>query len=460
MSPGPSLSVSLRAAALLALVGCTESTTPPEPTARRPNVLLIVLDTTRRDRLSTYGHRVETTPHLSRIAAEGVLYENCITPGSWTLPSHASLFTGLFPRDHHATVEHLHLDDEFVTLAETLGDAGYATVGFTNNAWLSKGMGMTQGFAEWQEIDARDWGYSDTGAQVTNRRALAWLDARPDPSRPFFMFINYFEPHLPYAPPPPYDTRYVPGDADPATLAALRKWKNPRELGFILKQPGMEVTARQFELLLSQYDGEIAYLDSRLGELFDALGERRLLDDTVLVITSDHGEHFGEHGMMDHKMSLYDVLVHVPLVVRYPPAFPGGRRIRAHVQTIDVFPTLVRLAGAVGAHGPGLPLDDEHGRGRPYTFAEFGKPDVFIGVMRRTYPNADLGALHRALKMVRGERHKYIWASDGCEELYDIVADPLEENDLAAQYPELVAQFGEALAAFTASREPVADAGP
>lgn len=420
---------------------------------QRPNILLIVLDSTRRDRLSTYGHPVPTTPQLDRIAAEGVVYEQCITPGSWTLPSHASLFTGLFPRDHHATVEHMKLDDRFLTLAEALGTAGYETAGFTSNAWLSMGTGVEQGFDQWQDIWSMQPGYPDSGAALTNLRVLTWLGARRDRSRPFFMFINYMETHMPYAPPPPYDKRYVPRDADPAMLAEIRSWKNPRELGYLLKAPGFDVTPKQFELLLSQYDGELSYLDSRVGELTEALRERGILDNTVLVITADHGEHFGEHGIMDHKMSLYDVLVHVPLIVRYRPGFPAGRRVRAQVQTIDIFPTLLRLGGAEGALGPGLPVDDDHGPGRQYAFAEFAKPDVFIDVMRQQFPQADLARFNHSMTMVRGERFKYIWASDGLEELYDIVADPLEQWDVGAAHPEILGELRAELTRFRDGRE-------
>lgn len=441
----------LVAGAIALVAGCGRST--------RPNVLLIVMDTARSDRLSCYGYARPTTPHVDGIAAEGLLYENCITPGSWTLPAHASLFSGLYPRDHHTDSGNQTLAESFTTLAEELGAAGYQTVGFSNNVWLSKSSGLQQGFAEFHEVWRDHLGpqFPDDGAGMTTERVLRWIDARPDPHRPFFLFINYFEPHLPYRPPPPYDRRFLPASADPQEVAMLQSWQHPREVGYILKVPGMAVSPEQFALLEAEYDGEIAYLDSRLGELVAGLRARGLYDSTVVAVTSDHGEHFGDHGLMDHKMSVYDALLRVPLVLRYPPALPHGRRIQAHVQTNDLYPTILRLAGIDRAAPAGsrlLPLEDGESAGREYTFAEFDRPTTFLAVMDKRFPGVDYRAFDRALKAVRGHRYKYIWTSDDRPELYDLGADPGEEHNLVASRPEVLAGLRDVLAAYERGSDP------
>lgn len=434
------------AGCLLPVVGCASGDT-------RPNVLLVVLDTTRRDRLSTYGYPRETSPALDRLASEGLVYEQCISAGSWTLPSHASIFTGLYPRDHHTTVENWTLGKDFTTLAEVLSSNGYATAGFCCNPWISDETGLLQGFRDVEEVwrnrrkDPRD----EHGAARTTEAILEWLDARHGAEEPFLIFANYLEPHTPYRPPQPFRDRFLAADADPIAVQEVMAWKTPREFGYMLGVPGMEITDAQFAILDDLYDAEVAYQDSRLGELVDGLRTRGLLDTTLIVVVADHGEQLGEHGMLDHKMTLYEENVRVPLVLRYPPVLAAGLRIRAMVQSNDIFPTVLSLAGIDQPTPAGsrlLPLNDDEEASRPYAFVGMARPTVFMELMEREWPGAGVRKFDRSLRAVRDTRFKFVWASDGERGLFDLQADPTEQVNLSGSLPEVETRLQQALTRF------------
>ncbi|MGH9339828.1 MAG: sulfatase family protein [Acidobacteriota bacterium] len=423
----------------------------------RPNVLLIVMDAVRADHLSPYGYARKTSPTLDRVAAEGVLYESAISAAPWTLPSTASLFTGRYARDHGVSSMKLKLQPSQVTIAELLREAGYQTVGFSGNAFVGEVWGLAQGFDEFFDV----WrGLSesrvDDGAEATNEWISDWLETSRDTDRPFFMFAMYFEPHFPYSPPRPYSTRFLPDGADPEQVARLRSWKHPREVGYVLKAPGMEVTEREFEILKSQYDGEISYLDSRIGELLADFKTRGILDNTIVVITSDHGEHFGEHSLMDHKMSLYEEVIRTPLIIRYPPALSAGVRVRQQVQNVSILPTVLSLAGLKcpdNLNSPPLPIRGGQA-GQRYAFSEFERPAMFLDVMKEAFPQADPSPFDRALKAVRTERYKFIWSSDLKHELYDLKRDPREQNNLYRKRREAAQELLNVLEAFRRGEGP------
>lgn len=427
--------------------------------AQRPNVLLIVIDTLRADHLTSYGYDRRTTPHIDRLAEEGVLYEECISSSSWTLPAHASLFTGLFARDHRTTSENWTLDESFETLAELLKEAGYHTGGFSNNVWTNDVSGLKRGFDTflemWREQPEREKGISfddptvDMGAARTNEEIFAWLDGLSDKSRPFFVFINYFEPHLPYRPTQPHDDDFLTEKIDQGTIRRLRSFYSPREYGYILGVPWMEVSAREIEILTALYDGEIAYVDSMIGQLVKGLETRELLDNTLLVITSDHGEHLGEHHMLEHKLSVYDPLLRVPLILRNPGRIPAGVRITTQVQAHDVFGTILDTTGVRKDFLPRLPLED---RAHEYTFAELAYPRIFLDVIAKEIPGWDASAFARSLKVVRGQRYKLIWGSDDRLELYDLAADPGEMQNLAGSQPAVLEKMQKVLEAFNAGK--------
>ena len=353
------------------------------------------------------------------------------------------------------------LDERYETLAERLAAAGYHTGGFSNNVWTNPTSGLEQGFQTfeelWREQTSRNEGISkdvptdDMGAAQTNRDIFAWLDGldRQQDDRPFFVFINYFEPHLPYRPTEPFDDDFLPDGVDQGTVRRLRSFYSPREYGYILNVPWMKVPDRDLEILTALYDGEIAYVDSKIGELVEGLRKRGLADDTVLVITSDHGEHLGEHHLLSHKFSVYEPLLHVPLIVWGPGRIPAGRRVASQVQSHRIYGTVLDLAGLADPERPSdrpLPAEDETDPG--FTFSQLAYPKIFLEVVHDKIPGWKTDAVERALDAVRGPRYKLISGSDGGEELYDLVADPGETKNLADAKPAELERLRKALNAF------------
>ena len=408
----------LLASAGLALAGCGA--------APRPNILLIVIDTARADRFSFNGYAKETSPRIAALAREGTLYTNAYTPPPWTLPAHASLFTGLYPSAHGADAGNLRLDDDLPFLAKSLQSAGYLTVGYTGLVTL--------------RID----------------RWLTWRSEHPGArGQPFFIFVNYFEPHLPYNPPEPERSRFLSSPADPGAVDRLRRFKHPAEVKQILGAG--DLTEDDFRVLSDLYDGEIAYVDRRVGEIVNLLRREEILDSTLVAVTSDHGEMLGEHGLIDHKLSIHEPLLRIPMVVRYPARFPAGRRIETPVMLQDLHPTILRIAGvdpvpddragAVGSRPeagilPGLTMArDPVGReeaargGEPPGIAEYARPTEFLEVMRTVVPDVDTSPWDRTLVAYRSGSDKLHWASDGRHLLFDLESDPGETDDLVARPP-------------------------
>jgi len=456
----------------------------------QPNVLLIVLDTARADRFSFDGYRRDTSPRIAALASEGAVYERACTPAPWTVPAHASLFTGLFPSAHGTDSGHLWLDEERVTLAEAFRDGGYWTLAYTENPWVGKDYNFQQGFETFEEIWRNVPGEGeDAGAALTNQRVeqwLSWRDGNEEAKhRPFFIFINYLEPHLPYSPPEPERSRFLSTPVDREAVERLRRLKHPDEMKYILGTT--DLSPADLRILSDLYDGEIAYADRRIGELADLLRRRGLLDRTVVAITSDHGEEIGEHHFLDHKMNLYEPLLRIPLVVRYPPAVKAAQRIGDPVMLQDLYPTLLALAGIVvkpaGGQDTAAPREavtlpgvagleggaprsgaGAHGDGRAGPLiAEFARPVTFLDVIREADPGHDIAPWDRALVSYRIADEKLHWASDGRHRLYDLSSDPGEEHDLAAARPERVRDLARAVETWLArpaARPPLARRAP
>ncbi len=407
----------------------------------RPNIVLLVLDATRADHVGPWRSTPSVTPRLDRLVQQGVTYRNCIVAAPWTLPSMASLFTGLHPRDHRVSSANWVLPSEVRTLAELLQEAGYSTAGFSNNAWVGKATGLHRGFQEFNEMwrglsPAR----TDEGAEVTNQWIENWFDTAYDRTSPFFLFALYFEPHFPYDPPPGWVER-LPVPVEPSQMRRLRMWRHPREVGYVLKAPGMEVSASEFEVLRALYDAELAYVDHRIGELLDALQSRDLLENTILVVTADHGEHFGEHGFMDHKMSVYEPVLRVPLIVVWPGRLPAGLQFSELVQNVDVAPSLLSWSGVTPPSTSGRPrlgLDGRLNPPRSRAYVEFDRPTLFLDIMAKAFPGADSRRFDRALWAVRTDRHKLVQGSDGWLALFDLSEDPAEARDVRDRNPALV----------------------
>jgi arylsulfatase A-like enzyme len=319
------VSAAMAALLVVGLVAVALIADPPKVTS----VVLVVLDTVRADHCSAYGYGNPTTPRLDRLASEGLLFEHARSVAPWTLPSHASLFTGLLPHQHGCDWEHRWLADSQVTLAEKLATAGFDSLGVTTNPNASSLYHLDQGFHEFREtwrLREKHRGLSDSAIAVAEVRA--WLE-RHDPARPFFLFVNLADAHLPYAPPPPLDRLFGEPDERARHLASRGDLLQATLVG------EEQVKPEDRPGLAALYDGELRTADTRLGELLDLLDELRLAGDAIVIVTSDHGEHLGEEGRVDHQLSLDETLLRVPLVVRCPRYVKPGR-VREPVALTDV----------------------------------------------------------------------------------------------------------------------------
>ncbi len=317
--------------ALCAAVGCAPGRSTP------PNVVVILVDTLRADRLGAYGNARGLTPFLDALAARGVVYRRAYAAGSWTQPSVASLFTSRFQSQHGVVLASAEVDEDEVTLAEVLHQHGYATGAFSANALIAKRFGYGQGFDEYVAL----WGrpedmHAKYRAEDMNALAVQWLEKRNVAAgTPFFLYVHYLEPHTPYSPPAAMLDRTVVGRAHP-DVGDVSKWLNWGNYG----HPNPE----QLRDIVDVYDAEVASVDAGIRALCDSLERMGVLDDTILVVTADHGEAFLEHGVMGHGNTLYEEAIHVPLLL--VPA--GGTKhvdVDAPVSLLDVAPTVLDLLG-------------------------------------------------------------------------------------------------------------------
>lgn len=414
----------------------------PAPAVEGPNVLLIVWDTVRAASLSLYGYGRETTPNLERLAGEAVVFERAVAPSSWTLPSHASLFTARYPHEHGADRE-APLDDTFPTLAEALSARGYETAGFVANLyWLGDRFGLSRGFQRWED----EW-WSPTPEQIlgswwVTRQAYARLRARAriprapvrvradrvqdafldwvnrrDRERPFFAFLNLFDAHEPYELPTEY--RFAAPDA--------RFWWDYRAPEVLPEEDLAD--------LRDTYDSCLFYLDRQLGRLMDRLAERGLLDNTLVILTADHGESLGEHGpaVLGHSSSSYYDVLHVPLVVRLPGGAVTERRHES-VSLVDVPTTVMEVVDGPGAGHPfpGHSLLSRSGGGSASAAPAAHSPAFSHSTPADFHLPHDVWPISKGplLSLVEDGRH-YLRNALGEEALFDVDADYWERDDLS-----------------------------
>jgi len=409
----------------------------PTPPKAQINVILIVIDTTRADILSAYGYAKETSPSLDRLAREGIRFEEATSTDFWTLPAHASLLTGEYPSTHRATSETNHLQPGAQTLAELLSAAGYRTRAYVSNAWIGTERGFAQGFDTFVET----WKTEQRAGSdfLFDRAAIegaeAWIAEKDERAEKFFLFLNLNSAHMPYSPDPMVLADLSPGPRSIERTRRLRKLKGMwAHLG-----GDFELDAEDFEILRELYEAEIAMLDALVGRLVEFLRTRELLDETLVIVTSDHGENLGDHGMIDHLLSMYQTTTRVPLIMRHPPSFPPGMRNEAVVSLVDVVPTVLDIVGLADTYpeiARGSLINAAHSPQRA-VFAENDRPLNGIDLMRANYPDFDLATIDGRMRMIRTRQHKLIWKEDGSTELYDLVADPEELDDLSKQAPEL-----------------------
>lgn len=427
---------------------------PPLPAAaaKPSNVLLIVLDTVRADRMSLYGYARDTTPALSRLAGRAVTFDQARSTAPWTLPSHASMMTGRWRHELSAGMSRP-LDDAYPTLAEHLAAHGYETAGFVaNTTYASAETGIDRGFARFEDHnlsirdalwttavgrrflcpwlapqDRRSDGHPNDHLRKSAARIrgdlVAWLDRKGAGERPFFAFLNLFDAHNPYLAPEEF---VGPFGRAPETAEDLRLF----ERWFILDKSTL--TPRDVNLVSDAYDDCIAYLDQQVDGLLGDLALRGKLDDTLVVITADHGEHFGEHGLYGHASSLYDQELHVPLMVLLPKGRHAGRKVAETVSLRDLPATVVDVLGLGGdSPFPGLSL-------ARYWSSEAGStapPEPVLASVEGPTINAPnqgrSPAFRGPMKAVARGRTVYIRDGEGNEELFDVGDDPGQTNDLA-----------------------------
>jgi arylsulfatase A-like enzyme len=434
---------------LVASSGCTALKSDP------PNIVLIVLDTVRADRFSCRADGPVPMPRIAALCKRGVFFERVSSTSSWTLPSHASIFTGLYPVRHGATQEHTLLDETAPTLAELLGANGYRTFGVSANPVVGIKSGLARGFDSFDETwRGRHRPGPAKGRKHPNLRAIDQLLEVRDQTLPFFLFVNFIEAHAPNAPPP----RFIPAAASGRANAGRRVLIRLHDAESYYLDP-QSISSADLALLSDLYDGEIAHLDALVGQLVDRLEADGALANSVLIVTSDHGENFGDHGHFRHVFSLYGSTVRVPLLVVLPDGAHAGERRSEPVALVDLFATILGAAGVPTPADVALSRDlfaaDAEDAGRPVV-AEYYYPAQALTLFGddATEVHRDrLGRYLRRLRSIESNGLRYIWSSDGRHELYDVAADPAEEHDLAGD-PRFAArerELRERLEAFVAS---------
>ncbi len=391
------------------ILGCGGRSAPPQQAPPPANVLLLVLDCLRADRVGAeqpYGRAV--APRLEALAAAGTRFTRAFAQASWTRPSVPTLLTGLYPSEHGLGAFLQEADEVMggslspaaVTVAEALRALGYATALFAQQNQLAPKFGLDQGFDVYDHKASR--------AAHIHEELLSWLDA--EPKRPFFAYLHYLELHWPYCAPPA--TRGV-FTADYQGRPLCADWRRLRE---DIRSGAVKLTAEEVDAMRGQYDEELLALDGEIGVLFDRLRERGLWDNTLIVVTADHGEEFFEHGGMAHGTSLYDELIRVPMVLK-PPASWGasaGGAVSALVEHRDLLPTFIEAAGTSPATA---------GDRRSLRRRMLGDSDG-----EREFVVAELGDTIA----VRTADHKLIVERGHPGKLFDLTRDPGELDDVAA----------------------------
>ena len=402
-------------------IGCAPAPPPP-------NVLLITVDTLRADHSSAYGYPRDTTPVLDALAKEGARFEIAYAPMSLTGPVHASLFTGLYPATHLLFDNGLALAGNHTTLAELYSARGYQTAAVVSSFVLDAKFGFARGFAHYEDdFEAEtatslvpEWkGHKvpkafDRRANATTDRAIQWLDEKRDSERPFFLFLHYFDPHAPYLPPGRFALRYSDG-----------------------------TTHNEHQIDL--YDGEIAFTDFEIGRFLAALSAAGLDRNTIVALTSDHGESLMQRDYWTHGLFVYEEEVRVPLIVRWPGHIPAGRVHREPVELVDLAPTLVELTA--------LGVDTADFEGRSLAQALQGDasldPDRPVFLTRKYYKGGlvmgDIPAIGRRFGIRQGIWKYIVGPEEGTYELYNLRLDPGETVDLYAERPKRAQKLAKVL---------------
>jgi len=434
-----------------------------------PNVLLLILDTVRAFNLSAYGYHRPTTPNLARRAESGVRFERAFVTSGWTLPSHSGIFTGRYPRELRVDLNSP-LDNRFPTLAEAMRDRGYATAGFVSNVGFTRAeTGLGRGFLHYEDFVfspglllqsssivrtllshgsfRKVIGFYDLlgrkSAARMNHDLLSWIGQQ---DRPFFAFVNYNDAHRPYLPEAPFNSLYL---KDPEAHASIIRTESRSGL-----PPGSD------SVLTDGYDGALTYLDDQLGKLFDALDQRGLLKNTIVIVTADHGEQFGEHDLFWHSNSLYRQLIQVPLIMFGNERIPAGVHPATPVSLRDLPATVLDLVNGGEHEFPGRSLTYLWSPGADTLppVPIISELSGMVRLIRDFAPTAEgMGSI------IINDRHYiryYLSRRTGkyAEEIFDLANDPREKHNIAAdsanpEIPILRAAFDSLLPPIQRRRE-------
>jgi arylsulfatase A-like enzyme len=427
---------------------------PPDGSA---NVLVLLIDTLRADYLSCYGFELPTSPNIDKFAGEGAQFLNTFSPASWTKPATASLMTGFYPSTHQANTMGSGLSDSFEIMPEIYKKKGYRTAIFTSNNLVSPLFGFDQGvdffyygkaqmirelmlgdiirtlsrmeLEKRQQLEAFLWELEsylrfgeqvayDLSADALNTNFLEWAES--DAGRPFFAYIHYIEPHYPYTPPPPYDSLF-------AGVESGEFVQPEQNYGFQPFDRMDPVDPELVRTVLGEYMGEIAYIDDCLGRFFSELDKRGILDKTLVVLTADHGEEFFEHSMWGHGHSLFNEVVDIPLIMRYPALIPPGTKVSTLASLVDILPTLYDFSGIQASHVlPGKSLLPFLREGDAVADGHKSYGEVLRGGQMALYIT---DGTYKLLKCEKGVLEETL--------MFSILEDPSENTNLSDSLPDL-----------------------
>ncbi|MBD3390072.1 sulfatase-like hydrolase/transferase [Candidatus Micrarchaeota archaeon] len=452
------------------------------PNAGKPNVLFIVLDALRYDHLSCYGYKRKTCPNIDHLAENGWLFENAFSAGMWTPPSHASMFTGLYPKNHGVLGKNISLPAYNTTMADVLSEQGYRTILMSPGPYISKSNGMGKGFQVEHQV-GEEWkgGFLNkirSGLKKLFIRSgyfasdyIFWkvsgeISKSKKEKKPFFVFINYADTHHPYIPKSRPWKFPLPKGADNKKILKIigqgmfRK-RIKKLLGTtteqILKEHPLigynmgtfEISGEEWEQTANAYDSCLWDADASIGQLVDFLRKNALLDDTIIVITSDHGENLGDHGLSGHEHCIYDTLLHVPLILYFPKSIKPKKR-KEVVSLVDILPTILEFVGVKHRKKlDGIPLTNSDDiAGRKYVFSQKGRPKFNEMIV----PKQKQEEFDFAADIIRDSQYKYALYSNGKEELFDYSKDPAEEKNLVDTRESKAGELKKQLLGFISSK--------
>lgn len=456
-----------------------------------PNIILIIMDTARRHNFSCYGYDRPTTPNIDKMGKSGIIFERAISSSPWTLPSHVSFLSGETVKQHGITQELIYEDGKFRNfnvvkriskyLPLILKNKGYQCIGISNNPFICKAFGFNVGFdifidqySSYSEFGFSDKlkiifrnnklrkklrkmfeqftrkimicyrlnsGKGDKGAYKTVSLIKQFLSQNIiTKNRPFFLFLNFFDPHLPYTPPSPFND----------IINKIPFWKK-----YTLNQDYMKLISNKakmskndFEILKSLYNGEISYLDKKICEIVDMFQEFNIINDSIFIVTSDHGENIGDHKLMDHQLCIYDTLLAVPLILYAPEYLPRGIRVKKYIMLKDLYYTIISLA-------TGIP-DEKSILNEKYNqpiIAEYEKPLMTLIQIKEKYPHINLERFDKELVALYDNGYKIIQSEKGDIELYNIENDPFEISDISLKEIKIVREMKKLLENYYLNKE-------